>query len=280
MARKLCWRCHHSFDEAELVQTASGPMCPPCAEKAGAAAPAVAPAAPSEPASPAAQVDPNHPEPARSGWRPEPTDPDDIPPQGLVAYVIWDARRWCAGRIWQVRLLFFAWILWMLYNYFRNPIHDPQYRSLLDGINFGIHEAGHFIFMPFGRFLHAAGGTICQCAAPVAAFFVFKRQRDYFAMAFTSGWLGANLYDVAVYIYDARSHKLDLVGPGEGGLTHDWNYMLYELGLMHWDHTFGYTLKTAATVCMVICLALMAWLIWQMYSQPDPYTKKARGEGA
>lgn len=283
MARKLCWRCHQSFEESEIVQTPSGPMCSGCAEHALAVAPPAASTPPESAAAPGDRVDPNHPEPARSGWRPEPKPVDEIAPEGFLPYVAWDARKWCVGRIWQIRLLFFAWCCWMLYNYLGNPIYDPSYRSLLDGINFGIHEAGHFVFTPLGRFMHFAGGTICQCAAPVAAFFIFRRQRDYFAMAFTFGWLGSNLFDVAVYVYDARSTKLDLVGPSEGHVIHDWNYMLYKLGLMQWDHTFGYALKTLGAVSMLICLAAMAWLMWQMFRQPDPNApgaRKGRGESA
>ena len=114
------------------------------------------------------------------------------------------------------------------------------------------------------RLQRAAGGTILQCLAPIVAVVMFHRQRDYFAIAFALAWLGTNLFDVALYVGDARARALPLVTPGGGAAEHDWSYLLGKMGILTWDRGIETVLRVAATGPMVAGLAFAGWLIWRM----------------
>jgi hypothetical protein len=172
-----------------------------------------------------------------------------------------DMLQWCHGRMWYVRLPLLVWFAYILVNH----IADPMYQSLFKSLNLGIHELGHPLFSYFGEFMHAAGGTILQCAAPVAAMVMFARMRDYFAIAVCFGWLSTNLFDVATYVADARARVLPLVTPGRWEAQHDWYYMLGRLGMLHWDGTLAFLLRVAAVATMLICLVGGGYLLWRMY---------------
>ncbi|RMG17103.1 MAG: hypothetical protein D6731_04690 [Planctomycetota bacterium] len=204
--------------------------------------------------------------------------PEDPRPASLLARLGTalreDAEQWCRERSWEVRvpvLLFFAY-LWVRH------LGSLEYGSFLfNGINLGIHEAGHILFRPFGEFLMLAGGTILQLLAPVVAAFAFwKTQRDYFAGAFCLGWLGTNLFNCAVYAADARGQlNLPLVSPWGRGFgadgVGDWTRMLGRLGLLEWDTTISTAFRWAASASFLLCLLFGAWLLWQMH--------RARREG-
>lgn len=168
---------------------------------------------------------------------------------------------WHDGRIWWARLPLLAYMLWM----FAHHVADPMYQPLLKGLDIGVHELGHILFIPLGQFLSTAGGTICQCALPLVAAAMFVRQRDLFAIAFAVAWLGANFHDVAVYAADARSMELPLVSPFAGDeITHDWNWMLERTGLLEWDRTIGIFFHAAGHLVMASGICLGAWTLWRM----------------
>lgn len=170
---------------------------------------------------------------------------------------------WCEGRSWLVRAPLVLWLAWMGVRH----LLDPDYASLFGGLNLGIHEAGHLVFgLLGGDFLTAAGGTLLQCAAPVAAALMFVRQPDYFAAAFCGGWLSTNLYGIATYVADARELDLPLVsvGGGDSEADHDWSYLLGELHLLEQDTALSTALRVLAFVVMWGSIALQAWMLRRM----------------
>lgn len=182
-----------------------------------------------------------------------------------------DVKEWCRGRLWLPRALFLLWFAYMLTQFWASSL----YSGIFGGINLAIHEWGHVVFGSFGKFIAVAGGTILQCLAPVAAFVVFFKQRDYFAMAFTFGWMSTNLFGVATYMADARARKLPLVSIGySDNITHDWTYMLNKMGVLALDTTLAFMTRVAASLSMFIFLGVGAYLCWLMHSL-DP--KKTRG---
>ncbi len=169
-------------------------------------------------------------------------------------------RAWCRGAsAWPRVPLLLLVAYWALRH-----IGDAEYSSLIDGLNFGVHELGHVLFSPFGEFLAAAGGTLLQCAAPLLAAAMFLRQRDYFAIAFCCAWLATNLFDVARYAGDARARALPLVGLGAGEPQHDWFYLLRELGLLNADRSIAALLRVGGGALFALSLTLGAWLLWEM----------------
>ena len=99
----------------------------------------------------------------------------------------------------------------------------------LDLVNLAFHEAGHMFLIPFGETAHFLGGTLGQLAVPagLSGYFLVQR-RQPFAAAACAWWAGENLVNIAVYMGDARTLRLDLVGGGE----HDWNTLFYQFGLL------------------------------------------------
>ena len=78
------------------------------------------------------------------------------------------------------------------------------------------------------------GGTLGQLAIPFVCGIAFWKQRNLFAAAIMSWWFGQNLIDISIYISDARTQVLPLLG-GE----HDWAYLLGELNLLKYDTFIG-----------------------------------------
>ena len=182
---------------------------------------------------------------------------DDRP---LLRRLLDDVDRWCEGRWWIPRLpilVFFAYV-WVRHA------NDPMYQSLFKGLNLGIHELGHYVFVPFGDMMSALGGSLLQCLAPLAGMTMFLRQRDYFAIAFAFGWLSTNYFELATYVGDAVRKSLPLVTPGGGEPIHDWNYILGNYGWLRHTETLAGLHELAGHLCMVICLALGGVLLAKM----------------
>jgi hypothetical protein len=109
------------------------------------------------------------------------------------------------------------------------PISD----SFMHDVNLVFHEAGHVIFMPFGRFITVLGGTLNQLLIPfvVLCAFVLKT-RDTFGATIGLWWLSQSFMDAAPYINDARAGRLILLGGTTGRDQpgyHDWTNILGDL---------------------------------------------------
>lgn len=140
-----------------------------------------------------------------------------------------------------------------------------MYQSWFKPLNLGIHELGHMLFRPLGEFMMVLGGTFWQLTVPKISFFMFYKQRDYFALAVSFCWLATNYYDVATYIGDARARELPLVSPfGIGPITHDWHYLLTRLGMLELDTTIAAVIRVLAAVSMIIGLGWGVWTISKM----------------
>jgi hypothetical protein len=145
-----------------------------------------------------------------------------------------DVRQWCEGRAWLWRALLLAYLLYAGLRQFA----DPEYSSLFSAITFGLHELGHVIFSPLGGFMGILGGSLTQLAAPLTTALLFWRQREYFGVSVAGAWLCFSFFNLAVYIGDARSMDLPLLGLTDDPL-HDWNYLLGRMGLLAWDHSLA-----------------------------------------
>ena len=171
---------------------------------------------------------------------------------------------WAQGRPWLWRLVLLFWFAWILIRH----LADPMYSSILGNLNLGVHELGHLLFMPFGRFLCTLGGTLLQCSLPLFGIYNFYREGDYFAILLCFGWLSDNLFDVARYVADARALELPLVNLFGGSVEHDWNVLLGSMGILQFDTTIAFLIKCAAVLLMLLCLGLGGWLLRQMNKKP------------
>ncbi|HEU4684543.1 MAG TPA: hypothetical protein VFS39_08600 [Nitrospira sp.] len=131
--------------------------------------------------------------------------------------------------------------------------------SFLHLINLPFHEAGHVLFMPFGRFLMLLGGSLGQILMPVVCLLTFViKTKDPFGAAVALWWTGENFLDLAPYINDARSLDLPLLGGVTGKETdaHDWEQILATLGWLQYDHRLAHLSSSLGTLLM---LAAIAW---------------------
>lgn len=133
-------------------------------------------------------------------------------------------------------------------------VTEPRF---LDRVDLVIHEAGHLFFRWFGQFLGVLGGTIGQLFVPAAFTVYFHLRREYFSSAVTLFWVGQNLFNISVYVKDAQAMALPLVAVGGGGDTiHDWNYILFKVGLLRWDHGVG---NAVFLLGVLVMIASIAW---------------------
>ena len=109
-----------------------------------------------------------------------------------------------------------------------------EYRWL-DSLDLAIHETGHLVFAFDGERLMLLGGTLLQLLVPAVFSLALWRQGDRHGATVPLWWLGQNCWNVSVYIKDARSQELPLVGGGE----HDWALLLGELGWLGRDQAIG-----------------------------------------
>src|SRR6188768_3939196 len=110
-------------------------------------------------------------------------------------------------------------------------LRHPDAGSLMDSVDLPIHETGHLVFAPFGEFVQFLGGTLFQLIIPIAFVVYFARRKDVFAACCGMWWVAQNLWNISVYIADARAEVLPLVGGGE----HDWAHLLGRMGWLKFD---------------------------------------------
>lgn len=126
--------------------------------------------------------------------------------------------------------------------------------GLLDNINLVIHEAGHFFFSLFGKFIYTLGGTLMQIILPsiIASYFLRNNYRT--GVQFSFLWLGHNFINISVYAADAQSRKLPLLGGNK--VYHDWHYILSEVGILEYDHIFGYFFVGIAVIIFIVAVLM------------------------
>lgn len=116
---------------------------------------------------------------------------------------------------------------------------DPATHRFLDRVDLIAHEAGHLLFSYFGEFIMIMGGTILQIFIPAVIIVYFITRHEFYSSAVTLFWLGQNMFNISVYIKDARDMVLPLVSAGGGDIIHDWNYTLSKLGILNWNIIMG-----------------------------------------
>jgi len=128
-------------------------------------------------------------------------------------------------------------------------LHPERY-GFLDSLDLAIHETGHLVFGPLGEFVGFLGGTLMQLIVPAVFAGYFLHRRDRHAATVALWWVGQNLWNISVYIRDARAQQLPLMGGGE----HDWAYLLDTLDLMDQDLSIARTVHLAGVVLYALAI--------------------------
>jgi hypothetical protein len=152
-------------------------------------------------------------------------------------------------------VLFLGYVLFLSYQAF----FVPESWSLLDTFTLLMHEAGHIFFMFFGEFLYILGGSVFQILVPAVFVYSFWCQAQPYAVGFCLFWTGDSMLNLSRYVADARAQDLPLLYEDA---IHDWNWLLSDLHLLHFDHFFGGILWCGAAVLVVMGLVQMARSIY------------------
>lgn len=126
--------------------------------------------------------------------------------------------------------------------------------GLIDNADLVIHEAGHFFFKFFGKYIYTLGGTLMQIILPSIILLYFFRSEYRTGMQFSLLWLGQNFINISVYAADAQAQRLPLLGGNK--VYHDWHYLLSEIGLLELDAEVGYFFFIIAIIIFIITLIM------------------------
>jgi hypothetical protein len=153
------------------------------------------------------------------------------------------------------RAAVFVAMVWWGWRFITTPL-ETNYtgESFLHLINLPFHEAGHVVFLPFGRFMTILGGTLGQILMPLICLGTFLiKTRDPFGAAVALWWTAESMMDIAPYINDARALDLMLIGGVTGKETdgHDWNNILTMLNLLEWDHRLAHLTYNVGVLLML-----------------------------
>jgi hypothetical protein len=145
----------------------------------------------------------------------------------------------------------------MFFFFFYMVIRRSEW-CFLDYVNLPFHEFGHIMFHPFGDTMQFLGGTISQLIWPMILIIYFLKRKEWLSSSFCLFWFGENFLNISKYVDDARSMQLPLVGGG----IHDWNYLLWEWGILHYDHKIADALFTAGVFIMT------GSIVWAIIAKP------------
>ena len=126
--------------------------------------------------------------------------------------------------------------------------------GLIDNADLVIHEAGHFFFKFFGKYVYTLGGTLMQIILPSIIFYYFFRNNYRTGMQFSLLWLGQNFINISVYAADAQARKLPLLGGNK--VYHDWHYLLGTLGILEYDYFVGYAFLGIASIVFIVAVIM------------------------
>lgn len=174
-----------------------------------------------------------------------------------------------SGWWWRVPLI--LWFVVMLTQHLRDDAFSmDRMANAFNALDFGMHELGHVLFIPFGEFMTIAGGSIFQVLFPMLWVVAFTLKRWYFAACLSIAWIGYNLFDVAAYAGDARDRLLPLATfATDYDSAHDWYQILTRLDMLHADKQIAAGLRVAATVFVltgiVLASALVLRMAWRAY---------------
>ena len=225
------------------------------------------------PGDPAPSAGSREPAGARLGTRGRPAPERPAPERPGLADLAFPASQRGDGLALGARALLWGLLLvWGLSLIASSVASNAAGESVLHLVNLPFHEFGHILFRPFGQYLTSLGGTLGQLLMPaICGGVLLVQTRDPFGASVALWWLGENFLDIAPYVHDARAGALPLVGGNFGHSApygfHDWEYLLGETGLLHWDHGLARASHLLGSLVMLLALAWGAWLLWRHVGQ-------------
>ncbi|HEY4373589.1 MAG TPA: hypothetical protein VGN52_16780 [Burkholderiales bacterium] len=172
--------------------------------------------------------------------------------------------------------------LWSVFLFKDTHVASGAFASnFLHGILLIFHEAGHVIFMLFGRFITTLGGSLNQVLVPlIVAGSLLIQRRDPFGAALFIWLAGFSVVDVAIYMYDAFDPQMPLLGGGTGADrdSHDWQNLFGDMGLLRHARGIGMGFAALGWSIMLAALAWGACLLRKQWSRrsDNPFAEENR----
>lgn len=155
-------------------------------------------------------------------------------------------------------IIFTLPLVWYISYTLYKHIQDPFYMSMIDRVDFFIHEFGHLFFWIFGnQFLAVLWGSLMQLLIPIALLSAFILQRDKFAVAFCLTWIGTNFFYISMYAGDAIRLDLPLIWIWGWEVIHDWNYLFHET---------QFIIHTNLIADIFYITAIVFYIVWLFYA--------------
>ena len=192
---------------------------------------------------------------ALAGARPfKPATPTADP---LLMGRIFD-RSWAATWRYVAGLGVIGFLLWFP---FVRGVRVP----LLWAADLGFHELGHMLAIPFGTTLHFLAGSTTQVLVPAGlAVYFWLWQRDAMASGVTLAWAASSAQDASVYIADAPSQSLPLIGG-----HHDWNYLLSQWQLLDSSAGIARSVLALGALLGVAAVAVAAFPLFRQWRMSE-----------
>jgi len=139
-------------------------------------------------------------------------------------------------------------------------VNKGEFILFIDHLNLLFHEGGHGIFSIFGQFIYTLGGTIMQVIIPSLFILYFTVNRQRLGVQISLIFLAQNLMNIGVYVSDARSQNIPLIGKNT---YHDWTFILSRINMLEYDKTIGDILYFSAIIVLIFSLSIP--LFWKEY---------------
>lgn len=141
-----------------------------------------------------------------------------------------------------MQMMYIAGWLFFLYLFVSIIRFNHQSQNILVGgmyfLNFGVHEVSHLLTVFLPPLVTASAGSLGEICFASLILLATIRAKAYFASVFAGLWIMLSFVSAGLYMSDARSQSITLMGPGEY-LIHDWNFIFTQLGLLESDVLIG-----------------------------------------
>jgi hypothetical protein len=148
-------------------------------------------------------------------------------------------------------------------SYFTWCILTPTTWHLIDFVNLIFHEAGHAFTIFFPPLITAVSGSLLQVLVPVVLAWYFYQKGELLSMHLLCLWVAQSIASVSVYVRDAIPMNLELLG-GDA-VTHDWNFILGQLGLLRHSVFIAECLLLIAYTIMTVSIVYIFKHFWTQY---------------
>ena len=157
--------------------------------------------------------------------------------------------------------------------YGRICLQNPAHYRWLDSLDLAIHETGHLFFAVGGETLTILGGTLLQLLVPAVFLVALWRSGDLHGSTVPLWWMGQNCWNISVYVKDARTQELPLVGGGE----HDWAMLLGNWGWLERDQALGGAIYLLGFLVYLAAI-LGGWVLLRRDAQPSHQARDSTGD--